>query len=331
MLRQMSSILRNATRKDGEKLNILVGATHEAYETNLSKTFHNFYAIDHPSFKKWNSKFRKTPDNYVLLGNTIPSNLDFDLILSANKFGQFQVFEQLAKQFQLPILSIEHTLPAPWWNEQQLKQCREMRGKYNLFISEYSLDGWKWEDRNDTGIVHHAIDSDFFKPNEDVQRENVCLSIVNDWINRDWCCGFNIWKTIVDKYKIPTRVFGDTPGLSRATNSIEELSNIYQQSRIFLNTSTISPIPTVLLEAMSSGCAIVSTATCMIPEIIKHGENGFISNDVDELGKYCQELMNDEELAKKMGLAARQTILEKFNLEQFLNTWEDAFQRTLNW
>ena len=327
----MQSILRNSIRCKNEKLNVLVGATHEAYETNLAKTNCTFYALDHPSFKKWNSKFRKPPENYILLGDKLPPNVDFDLVLSQNKFGQFQVLSEVARQYGLPLLSCEHTLPAPWWNEEQLRQCREMRGKYNLFISEYSLKGWGWENRNDTGVVHHAIDSDMFKPNQDLQRENVCLSVVNDWINRDVFCGFNIWKQIVDKHKIPVKVFGDTPGLSRPTNSIEELRDVYQSSRIFLNTSTISPIPTVVLEAMSSGCAIVSTATCMIPEIIEHGKNGFISNDIDELGEYCKLLMNDEELATKMGLAARQTIIDRFNLQQFLNTWEDAFQRVLNW
>lgn len=325
----MSSILRNATRKDNEKLNILVGPTHEAYETNLAKSGHNFYALQNAHFKKWNSKFRVPPDNYTLLGQKIPLNLDFDLVLSANKFGQFQVLEGIAKQCGLPLLSIEHTLPAPWWDENRLNECRNMRGKYNLFISEYSINAWGWQSKDDTGVVRHAIDTDNFCP-ADMQRENVCLSVVNDWINRDWCCGFNIWKSIIDKYKLPTKVLGDTPGLSIPASSTEELIKTYQTSRVFLNTSTVSPIPTVLLEAMSCGCAVVSTENCMIPEVITNGVNGFMSNDVDELGNYCKLLLEDEELAKRMGEAARQTIIEKFNLEQFLSTWNDAFYKVIN-
>lgn len=334
-MRYMSSILRNATRLDSDKLNILVGPTHEAYEENLCKTGHNFYAFQHNHFKTWNSKYRPLPSNYILLDKTkdinqIPLNVDIDLVLSANKFGQFQILSDVANKLGVPLLSIEHTLPFPAWSQQQLQNCRNMRGKFNLFISEYSINAWGWEDKNDTGIVHHAIDSEIFKPS-DVERELVCLSVVNDWINRDWCCGFNIWKNIVQKYKLPVKVLGDTPGLSVPASSTQELAENYQKSRVFLNTSTISPVPTVLLEAMSSECAVVSTATCMIPDIIVNGVNGFISNNEDELGNYCKLLLQDKELAEKMGKAARQTVLERFNLDQFLNTWNNSFQRTLNW
>ena len=79
---------------------------------------------------------------------------------------------------------------------------------------------------------------------------------------------------------------GDTPGLSEPAASTEGLVATYQNSRIFLNTSTISPVPTALMEAMSCGCAVVSTATCMIPEVIEHGVNGFITNDTQEMKQY---------------------------------------------
>ena len=94
---------------------------------------------------------------------------------------------------------------------------------------------------------------------------------------------------------------------------------------MFLNTSTLSPVPTTLLEAMSCGCAIVSTATCMIPEIITHGENGMISNDEHELTSYINMLMKDHSLRKKLGTAARKTILSRFSEEEFIRKWNLLF------
>lgn len=123
-------------------------------------------------------------------------------------------------------------------------------------------------------------------------------------------------------------VLGDSKGLSKPAANIEELVKTYQQSRIFLNTSLISPIPTALLEAMSTGCACVSTSNCMIPEIIEHGVNGFISNDERELRGYLERLLKDEELAKKLGQAARQTILDKFSLSSFVNNWDSYIRKT---
>ena len=80
-----------------------------------------------------------------------------------------------------------------------------------------------------------------------------------------------------------------------------------------------------LLEAMSCGCAVVSTATCMIPDVIENGENGYISNNEDELKLYVKELLENEELRNHVGSNARKTIQEVFSEEQFINNWNQTF------
>ena len=281
-------IIRAATRKPTEKLNILTFPTHERYESMLAKTGHNFYAYRAEGIKDWNETYAKLPDNYHLLdpeleSNQIPEYVDFDLVLSQNKFGQFQKAIELSSVLHLPLVSLEHTLPMPQWGEDTLGQLRNMRGHINLFISQYSIDAWGWEDKNDTKVVTHGIDTDLFCPKEEEKSDEI-LSVVNDWINRDWCCGFSIWQRTIDG--LPYKVVGDTPGLSKPAVSTEELVSDYQNSRIFFNTSTISPVPTALMEAMSCGCAVVSTETCMIPEVIENGVNGFITNDEKQMKQY---------------------------------------------
>jgi glycosyltransferase involved in cell wall biosynthesis len=122
------------------------------------------------------------------------------------------------------------------------------------------------------------------------------------------------------------RVVGDSPGLSEQSESEAALVQEYQSSQIFLNTSTISPIPTALLEAMSCGCAVVTTATCMIPEIIENGKNGFMSNDEDELRNYINMLLNDKELREHCGNNARETVMEKFSESLFIDKWNQVFE-----
>jgi len=63
----------------------------------------------------------------------------------------------------------------------------------------------------------------------------------------------------------------------------------------------------------------------MIPEIIKNGENGFMSNNPSELREYVQKLMEDEELAKELGKNARATIVNNFSLSKFVDTWKNVF------
>ena len=325
-------IIRAATRKPTEKLNILTFPTHERYESMLSKTGHNFYAYRAEGIKDWNETYARLPDNYHLLDpeldiNQIPEYIDFDLVLSQNKFGQFQKAAELASVLHLPLVSLEHTLPMPQWGEDTLDQLRNMRGHVNLFISQYSIDAWGWKDEKDTKVITHGIDTDLFCPKEE-KRSDEILSVVNDWINRDWCCGFSIWQRTING--LPHKVVGDTPGLSKPAISTEKLVSDYQNSRIFLNTSTISPVPTALMEAMSCGCAVVSTETCMIPEVIENGVNGFITNDENKMKQYLVDLLNDEDMAKEIGDNARKTIVNRYSAEKFVDKWQHILYTASN-
>jgi len=334
----VQTILRNATRKRGEPINILSFPTHERYQSNLSKTGQNFYLWQGEGIKPWRGDYAEVPEGTILLNpdkgsNQIPAEVDIDLVLSQNKFGQFEIAQQIANQLHLPLVSIEHTLPMETWGISELNQLYNMRGDVNIFISEYSRGRWGWGE-DEAFVIHHGIDSIEFspEPNPQAERESVVLSVVNDWINRDWCCGFNLWREITGypETELPLTVLGDTPGLSESAKSTEELINTYRKSLVFLNTSLISPVPTSLLEAMSCGCAVVTTATCMIPDIIENGKNGYISNDPKELRSFVDTLLADKELALEMGKNARQTIIDKFSLISFVSNWNQIFQGVLN-
>jgi glycosyltransferase involved in cell wall biosynthesis len=317
---QTRSIINKATLKK-DKFNILTFDTHERYQSQLCKTGHNFYSFRYDNCKVWDDDYAKKPDNYYILpNNSIFGWIDFDFILSQSKFGQFQVSQNINQQLRLPVVSLEHTLPIPNWPEQQTETFRQMRGDLNVFISEYSAK--QWDVSQDYNVIKHSVDSKLFDPGE-WERKNQVLSVANDFINRDYCLNYQGWKRVTEG--LPVRVVGDTPGLSEAAKDVSELVKEYQTSSVFFNSSTISPVPTSLLEAMSCGCAVVSTATCMIPEVIENGVNGFISNDEEELKGYIKQLLDDPSLAAKMGHAARKTIVEKFSEESFINNWNEIF------
>ena len=329
MVSIVQSVIRSSVRKNGEPLNILSFPTHERYQTNLAETGHNFYLWQSEGIKPWVEGYAPVPKNTVLLNPEkasaqIPEHIDIDLVLSQNKFGQFSIAEQICQQLNVPMISIEHTLPMESWPLQQLESLYRMRGNRNIFISEYSRGRWGWSE-NEADIIHHGVNTELFCP--EGKKQPVVLSVVNDWVNRDWCCGYNLWEHITGypNSQLPLRVIGDTPGLSEAAKSTEELVREYQKSRVFLNTSLISPVPTSLLEAMSCGCAVVTTGTCMIPEIIENGENGFMSNNPEELRGYVDKLLADEKMAAEMGEKARKTILENFGMQKFLNKWNELF------
>jgi glycosyltransferase involved in cell wall biosynthesis len=111
---------------------------------------------------------------------------------------------------------------------------------------------------------------------------------------------------------------------------LEDLRDNYNSCGLFVNTSTYSPIPMSLLEAMSCGCAVVSTATCAIPEIIENGVNGFATNDISEMKEYISAILKDEKLRDSLGKEARKTILNKFSIKRFASEWNEIFYEVVN-
>lgn len=311
--------LTNTPRK--KKYNILTFPTHERYETQLCKTGHNFYSFHLPKLKKWNTKQLPIPENYFILPESSISGINYDFILSQSKFWQFQIAMQINEKLQIPLISLEHTVPTPsTMTNKQVEMMTNMQGHINVFISEYSQKAWRIQ--NNVAIIKHGIDTTIFR-NSNIEKNNSVLTVANDFINRDYCLNYSGWKRITQG--LNTKLVGETPGLSFSAKSTEDLVNEYNMCGVYLNTSTLSPIPTSLLEAMSCGCAVVSTATCMIPEIITNGQNGFISNDENELRKYIITLLENPDLRNKIGNNARKTIENNFSEYTFVEKWNGLF------
>ena len=152
-------------------------------------------------------------------------------------------------------------------------------------------------------------------------------TMVNHFKMRDVFCGWNIWDTI--RKDVPCTLIGENPGLSESINTISELVSRLGKSRLYLNTSTLSPCPLSLLESAMIGLPIVSTAYQEIPKIFEHGVTAFLSNDPQQLIKYCKELLHDLELAKMMGSSARNLMIEKFSIEKFVFNWNNILKRNI--
>ena len=328
----VSYITRAATLKDNEPLNILTFVTHERYEPNLCKTGHNFYAYTGEGIRDWNTNYAPIPDNYCILdkglgGKQIPLHLDIDLIISQNIVAHYDLAQGISQYLNIPIINIHHTLPPPAWKKEELQSLSSKVGVFDVYITDHNLKVWNINPKN-SKVIYHGIDSNFWKPAKKTKRGSYALSVVNDWINRDWCCGYNLWKETTAG--IPIKAIGDTPGLSQPASSLEDLRDNYNSCGLFVNTSTYSPIPMSLLEAMSCGCAVVSTATCAIPEIIENGVNGFVTNNISEMKEYISAILKDEKLRDSLGKEARKTILNKFSIKRFADEWNEIFYKVAN-
>jgi glycosyltransferase involved in cell wall biosynthesis len=101
---------------------------------------------------------------------------------------------------------------------------------------------------------------------------------------------------------------------------------------IFVLPSTQpDPFPTVILEAMSAGVAVIATAHGGPLEMIVDGETGLLipPSDPDALADAIERLVSDPELRKAMGQAARERFKKRFALEPYLNRIQAIYDEVL--
>lgn len=79
-----------------------------------------------------------------------------------------------------------------------------------------------------------------------------------------------------------------------------------------------------LLEAMASGTPVVASRVGGLPEVVRHGETGFLvaPGEPAELHERVGQLLGDPPLARRMGAAARADVLARF-------TWAKTAERCL--
>lgn len=74
-----------------------------------------------------------------------------------------------------------------------------------------------------------------------------------------------------------------------------------------------------MLEAMATGMPPVALANATSPVV--DGVNGFIGHDAEALRARLHELLADHGLARKLGAAARETVLDQFPMQRFAEAW----------
>jgi glycosyltransferase involved in cell wall biosynthesis len=110
-----------------------------------------------------------------------------------------------------------------------------------------------------------------------------------------------------------------------------DIENIYRVSDIVVMPSRWGePFGLINIEAGAAFKPMVSTRDGGIPEIIHHGENGFLvdRDDVEGLLHYTTQLVKSEPLRRRIGHKARQIVEEQFTSLP-VRTLEQAYERLL--
>ena len=94
-----------------------------------------------------------------------------------------------------------------------------------------------------------------------------------------------------------------------------KLIEMYRTATVFVHAAHYEGLPTVLLEAMACGRAVVSTAVSGALDVVEDGVNGLLvqPRDPDALAEAISSLLADPGLRARLGAAARSTVEEAFS------------------
>ncbi|SFF61619.1 N-acetyl-alpha-D-glucosaminyl L-malate synthase BshA [Halobacillus alkaliphilus] len=112
----------------------------------------------------------------------------------------------------------------------------------------------------------------------------------------------------------------------------ENVSDLLSISDLKLLLSEKESFGLVLLEAMACGVPCIGSNIGGIPEVIDHGETGYIAElgNIDQVAYFALKMLTDDDLMDRLSVNAKQVVETKFASGTILNQYEELYERVLN-
>lgn len=108
-------------------------------------------------------------------------------------------------------------------------------------------------------------------------------------------------------------------------------AEVYLSADIYVLPSHVEGMPLGLLEAMSYGLACIATPVGAVPSVIDHDGNGLLVplRDPQGLADAISRLTEDGATRRRLGLAARQTIVDRYSWDRRAKEYVGLYERLL--
>jgi N-acetyl-alpha-D-glucosaminyl L-malate synthase BshA len=150
------------------------------------------------------------------------------------------------------------------------------------------------------------------------------------------------------RQKVPSKLLliGDGPErsnceqLARDLNIVEDVKFLGKQlelvpllsaSDLFLIPSQSESFGLSALEAMACELPVISSSVGGLPELILHGETGFIAEigDIDRMARYAVDLLTNDAKYKLFAAAGRRRAVEVFGIDKVVDQYERYYEQVL--
>ncbi len=151
------------------------------------------------------------------------------------------------------------------------------------------------------------------------------LIMAGDGLLLDTC------KNLVKYYRLEANInFVGVVSPEKYREYLEESLAFVQHSVTAVNGDS-EGTPVGILEASAAGLPVISTKHAGIPDVIIHDETGLLveEHDVDGMAKNMIMLLENKEMAKKMGAKGRINIRENFNMARHISVLDELIDKAV--
>lgn len=320
-------------------MNILTFNHHESYIRSLADTGHKYdLVVSRKGLDlSWNTSSGPIPDNVTLVNfdGQVRKKLRsgfYSLVICHTVKNLLWMFFYFKPKY----IFIAHI---PLFFDSPLNRLKSLSKRFVVeffeafhkfsFVAVSEFKRKKW-DKKGTTIVLTPQDISRHPKVERFASQNLppVIVVANKLEERKEELGFELIEKINRHH--PVLIIGNNQGLSNTIkpDNYSEFAELFSKGKIYLYTIQ-QPFGdgynTAMLEAMALGIPIVTVENPSSP--IKHGVNGLVGKNVNELIKHISTLLKDEAKRRNLGLNAKTTIEQRFSHSHFVNSWRSLIER----
>jgi L-malate glycosyltransferase len=204
-------------------------------------------------------------------------------------------------------------------------------------------------------VIPNFVDTELFKRMADTKLrktiapngERILIHISNFRLVKRVTDVIRIFNLVLKKIPSKLVLVGDGPDRSSCENLCRELElgdsvkflgkqaelvELLSAADLFLMPSQSESFGLSALEAMACEVPVISSSVGGLPELVVHGETGYIAEigDVERMAKYAIELLSNNTRREMFAKAGRKRAVENFDIDEIVGVYERHYERVLN-
>lgn len=308
-----------------KRLNILTWPIHGSYFNTLARTGHTWYVPvkedrgqEGYGGRGWTFDL---PDSVVEVPAEQVRDLDLDLILFQTPRNYREDQHEILSEAQrrLPRIYLEHNTPRP--HPTDTRHYVEEPDVLVVHVTRYNQ--LMWDTPAPNIVIEHSVAIDPQAQYRGTLARGI--TVCNGMQKRPRISGYDLF--LQARQQVPLDVAGMQTEQFGGLGDIpyRHLHRRMAEYRFLYSPMRYTSLPLAVIEALTIGMPVVALATTELPTAIEHGVHGYLSCDPQALVGHMRALLDDPELARRLGANARQLARERFGLDRFTRDWDAAF------